>query len=68
MAEDARTVAGCASRAIYGQALNERGLCLETEGHDSALPKWRACGDGAEPFEAAPIPQGWLQRDPPRKP
>lgn len=54
--EDVRTIVGCISRTVYGQALNERNRCLGREGEDKVSMKWHGCEGGSIRFDRVEIP------------
>lgn len=41
--QEAKTVVACMSRAIYGQALNEKGWCWGREDQPNAEMQWHEC-------------------------
>lgn len=41
--QEAKTVVACMSRAIYGQALNEKGWCWGKDDQANAVMQWHEC-------------------------
>lgn len=53
---DVSVYAACVSRAIYGRALNERGVCLGQRAESNAQMRWHRCGPESLRFPAFDLP------------
>jgi hypothetical protein len=52
---DVEVAVACQSMAIYGMALNERGMCLGKKGEANAMHKWHACTANSMRFSAVEL-------------
>lgn len=54
--QDVKVVVACLSRAIYGQALNEKGWCLGKDNQANAEMQWHECTTGSLRFAPLDLP------------
>lgn len=56
---DVEVAVACQSMAIYGMALNERGLCRGKQDEANAFHRWHACEAGSTRFPQIGLPEGF---------
>ena len=56
---DVEVAVACQSMAIYGMALNERGMCLGKKSEPNAMHKWHACTIDSMRFSEVELPQNF---------
>jgi type IV pilus biogenesis protein CpaD/CtpE len=56
---DVEVAVACQSMAIYGMALNERGLCRGKQDEANAFHRWHACEAGSMRFPQVDLPAGF---------
>ena len=54
--DSVQTWAGCVSRQIYGNALNDKGWCLGKDDQANAEMVWHECEDGSIRFPVVVVP------------
>lgn len=56
---DVEVAVACQSMAIYGMALNERGMCLGKKDEANAMHKWHECEADSMRFPEVELPAGF---------
>ncbi|MFB8342386.1 hypothetical protein ACWGNA_12250 [Brucella cytisi] len=56
---DVEVAVACQSMAIYGMALNERGMCLGKQDEPNAMQEWHPCAGNSLRFPTIRLPEGF---------